>query len=201
MSEIKTEMSDKERIVSLENQVQALLLALQAQKPVNNNDDYNRRVTIVNLVERVPPCSTLIQLSNLVVSMVHFGEERTLTLQQFEELVGKYRGWFDSGMIAVGAADEEIAQRYGVQTNAKYPIKSDFLQNLGNVPMPTLEDTFARLPIAGQESIISYWSREARKGNPQFRDVRKLETLNRVSGGKMGQLISEFNLEDRKQTK
>lgn len=202
MEENKTEISDKERIAALESQVQALLLALQAQnaaQPVH--DDLNTKITIVHMVERVYPCTTYIQLSNLVISLAHFGEERTLTLQQFEELVSKYRSWFDLGMIAVAAGYEEIAQRYGVNTNKRYPIKSEFIQSLGSISMNQLEDVFSRLPIAGQESIVSYWNRQARQGEAGFRDIRKLETLNRLSGGKMSQLISEFNMEDRKQTK
>lgn len=189
--------AENSRIAALEQQVAALMAALNAQQTVNTSANEKDVIKIVHLVERNEYCSTLIRLSNLVISMTRFGEERRLTVQQFEELISRYRDWFDNGTIAVASGYEEYAERYGLRTAKKFPMNTEFIKNLGRVSMTQLEETFTQLPQAGQESIVSYWIHAARKGDPAFRDIRKLETLNRVSGGKMGQFIAELNQEDR----
>lgn len=197
--EVKTASED--RIAALENQVETLMALLRAQniaQPINAKED---KITIVNLVERNFPCTTHIELTNLVISMSHMGEERTLTMQQFEELISKYRSWFNKGIIAVMSGYEEVAHKYGIETTKKYPVKSDFIQSLGSVSMTQLEEVFPKLPIAGQESIVTYWLRQARNGNAAFRDIRKLETLNRLSDGKLSQFIDELNAERRQNHK
>lgn len=158
-------------------------------------------VKIIHLVERGPGLSTFIQLSNLQVVLTKFGEERVLTLQQFEELIGKHRKWFDDGMLSVAAGYEEIARKYGLKTAANYPIDSEFIAKLGTLNLTDIETMYERLPESGKDFILSYWNRKTLEGDPKFRDLRKLETLNRVSNGAFENLITDVRTGDRKTKK
>ena len=65
-------------------------------------------VRIVHLVERAPGLTTYMKLSSTEVIFRKFGEERTLSFQAFQELVGKYRKWFDMGIISIAAGYEDL---------------------------------------------------------------------------------------------
>lgn len=167
------------------------LLAKSQQYAINNKDE--DKVKIVHLVQRVAKLTTYIKLSNLEIILRDLGEERTVTRQQFEELVGKYRDWFKKGIIGIAAGYENVAETYGLAVTKNYPLTSEFMQNLGTYSMDKIEAVFSRLPESGKEFIIGYWSRKALSGDPQFRDIRKLEVLNRLSDGACTNLILELN--------
>ena len=77
-------------------------------------------VTVVHLVQRAPGLSTYIHLSNIDLVMTAFGEEFTLTPQQFDELAGKYRTLFESGILAVGDKCEYYARRKKLKCAGTY---------------------------------------------------------------------------------
>lgn len=187
----------KQQLSEQSKQIEALMALLKGGfSPAPAAKDEG--VTIIHLAERDAGLTTYITLSNLVITMSNFGEERHLTLQQFEELVGKYRSWFNKGIISVAAGYEDVAVRYGLKTAKDYPVKSDFFRNLEKMDMATLEEVYPKLPQAGKSTLISMWSRKAINGDPYFRDLRKLETLNRVSGGAVDQLIADIRESNKK---
>lgn len=191
--------SNKERIAQLEAQVKQLMEMLQRQ--VQPQPTYtvaptadNQTIKIVHLVERAPGLKTLIQLSNgFTITMTKFGEERTLSVTHFEELIGKYRKWFDMGIIAIHADYEEKAKYYMLDTAASYPVNGDFVRELKKKTMSEIENVYPRLPSGGKDFICSYWHRMARQGDVHFADIRNLETMNRLSDGAFSQLIAELN--------
>lgn len=189
-----------EQIRQLQAQIEQL--KSQSSAPVQeiktSDPFYTPSVKIIHLVQRDVKLKTLIVLSNITIAMRDFGEERTLTLQQFEELVGKYRRWFDLGIIGVSADCENVAARYGLSTTKNYPITSEFLRNIENIDMAKIENAFANLPKAGKQSIIGLWQRKIIEGDPKFKDIRKIEVLNRLSDGALVQTIAEINAESNK---
>lgn len=196
MKEEKDEVIQDERdekIKMLEQQMETLMAMFKNMNNAVAPSLNNERIKIVHLVDRAEGLSTFIQLSNLEISLRFFGEERNLSIPQFEELVGKYRSWFTSGIIAVHSDYEDLAQHYGLETNKGYPMSSDFFKTIQTKSMADIEDIYPRLPEAGKDSLIGYWVREARKGTPYFADIRSLEVLNRLSDGAVTQVIAELN--------
>ena len=191
-----------QEIEQLKAQIDMLMkmMTLNAQAATVAATPKDERVKIIHLVERAPGLSTYMELSNLVVKLSKFGEERILSLQQFEEMVGKYRSWFDKGLISVAAGYEEVAQRYGLKTAADYPIDSEFIHHLGNANMLDIEEIYPKLPEAGKDFLLSYWNRKVIEGDPNFKDRRKIETLDRLSDGAMSQVIRGLVLEAQQQS-
>ena len=198
--EVSKENTENAKIKALEDEIAQLKQLLLGTLPGAHSASSNTsdHIKIVHLVNRADGLCTLISLSNLEIALRYFGEERSLSTQQFEELVGKYRSWFNLGILAVHGDYEDKASHYGLNTAAHYPINSGFYAELGSKTMAEIEDIYPRLPEAGKDSLISYWVRKARQGENKFADIRKLETLNRLSDGALTQLISELNAKNNK---
>lgn len=143
-------------------------------KGYDRNDD----VFIVHLYDNAPGITTHIDLSNYSIDMGAFGETRTLTVQQFEELVGKYRSWFDRGIIAVGAGSEYYARRNNLKVASESLVDSDFIRRLGTMPMTEVQDIYEKVCEGQKDFIVSYWKRKFIEKVPEFRDLRKLQILN-----------------------
>lgn len=195
-------INQSEQVVQLQKkmeeqgkQIEQLLALLSMGGGRPQERSLSDMVTIVHLVQRAEGLATYIKLSNLEISMSDFGEERTVTRQQFEEMIGKYRSWFNSGMISVGVGHEDAAKRYGLKTAKDYPLDSDFIKRLGTMPMEDLTMVFPKLPEEGKSFIIGYWRRKIIENNPQFKDLGKIETLNRLCNGELRQLIDEIGQE------
>ena len=170
------------------NELQDAMKALMTQfAELKNNmapsaprQGYSRddEVVIVHLFDNAPGITTHIDLSNYSIDMAAFGETRTLTVQQFEELVGKYRSWFDRGIIAVGAGSEYYAKRNNLKMASESLINSDFIRKLGTMPMSDVQDIYEKVCDGQKDFIVSYWKRKFIEKAPEFRDLRKLQILN-----------------------
>jgi len=155
-----------------------------------------QEVTIVHLVERAPGLNTHIELSNTTIDMSVFGEERLLTLSQAEEISGKYRKFFEKGIIAFGADGEELASRFGLKSLKDYSyIGKDFIKQLGGLSLIELENLWNKLAEGHKKFIIEYFKRKVVEGDPAFKDIHKVELLNRLSGGAMSGTTLDFKRE------
>ena len=199
------ESSGNSEVNELKAQVQALMeqnkilmqalsgMSGQANQAINAvQSNLKDEVKIVHLVQRARGLSTYMKLSNLEVILTEFGEERYLTVQQFEEMLGKYRRWFDSGMLSLAAGYEDIARRYALKTASDYPMDSEFIKNLGNMGMDDIADMYKKLPESGKEFIISYWKRKILEEDMNFKDINKITVLNNISDGAMENVIIEM---------
>lgn len=184
-------------IEALKAQVELLMKMITTNAAVQTASapatQVNDEIKIVHLVERGPGLSTYVKLSNYELILTKFAEERVLTRQQFEELLGKHRKWFDEGMLTIAAGYETEARRYGLKTAKDYPMNSEFVSKLGNLNMSDIETMYERLPESGKDFLLSYWTRKAVVENdPKFKDTRKIEMLNRLSNGALENVMLEL---------
>lgn len=156
----------------------------------------NNEYTLVHLVDRMPGCTTHIELSNITIDMTAFGEERILDRRQCEEIAGKYRKWFEKGTIAFGADGEELASRFGLKSIKDYSyINKDFVKQLGGLSLIELENLWNKLCEGHKKFVIEYFKRGVVKGDPAFKDIHKIELLNRLSKGAMSGTTLDFERE------
>lgn len=151
-------------------------------------------VTLVHLVDRAPGLRTHMVISNLVIDMTSFGEERTLTLQQMEEVISRYRKFFDKGIIALGSDAKDIARRYNLKSVSEYTISRDLIARLGVMSLSELEEIYNKLNFEHRRFIIEYWKRQCIKKDPNFLDIHKIETLNRLSDGAMDSVLLDIRV-------
>ncbi len=181
------------QVQSLIEQNKMLMQALaNSNMPASQTNNLSNEVKIVHLISRAEGLSTYMKLSNLEVNLTKFGEERYLTLQQFEEMVGKFRKWFDNGIISLAAGYDDLARRYALKTADSYPMTSDFVQSLGTKKMDEIEMIYNKLPSAGKEFIIDYWKRKIIEGDLNFKNINKVTMLNNISNGAMESVIVDM---------
>ena len=153
---------------------------------VNDKNSLNEKVVLVHLKENAPGLTTHIELSNLTIDMSAFGEERTLDRRQAEELAGKYRKFFDRGVIAFGSGSEHLASKFGLKSVNDYSyVNKDFVKKLGTLSLVELENLYNKLSDGHKQFVIEYFKRKILEKDPNFNDIHKIEMLNRVSNGAM----------------
>lgn len=153
---------------------------------VNDKNSLNEEVVLVHLKENAPGLTTHIELSNLTIDMSAFGEERTLDRRQAEELAGKYRKFFDRGVIAFGSGSEHLASKFGLKSISDYSyVNKDFVKKLGTLSLVELENLYNKLSDGHKQFVIEYFKRKILEKDPNFNNIHKIEMLNRVSNGAM----------------
>ena len=201
------ENKDNTEIEELKSAVEALkaqnelLLKMLANNGVNNTpvqvpNSLAQEFTLVHLIERAPGLSTHIELSNTTIDMNAFGEERVLDLRQAEEICGKYRKFFDRGIIAFGKDGEKLASRFGLKSVKDYAyINKDFVRQLGGLSTIELENLWNKLSEDHRKFIIEYFKRKIVENDPAFKNIHKVVLLNKLSGGAMSGTTLDFQRE------
>lgn len=147
-------------------------------------------ISFVHLIERDSGLTTFVKLTTMELRLSTLGEIFTLSRQQADEFIGKYREWFDEGIFAV--ADDAISIKYAktkrLKLAANYEIAKRSFEGIGKLNVYELEDLYNKLAPAHKDNILTYFkqkvyeaSLEPEKRDPRFCDVQKLELLNRLS--------------------
>ena len=150
----------------------------------------NEEITFVHLVQRAPGLSTFINLPTLNLNLTMAGELVTVSRVEADQIVGKYRSWFDNGTLAV--YNDEISKRYAeikkIKPASSYEISKYNLDTIGSLNYNDLEDLVGKLAPAHKDNVIQYFKQKVyeatampEKRDPRFCDLRKLEILNRLS--------------------
>ena len=166
------------------------------QKEIMDNPDKytigsNEEITFVHLVQRARGLSTFINLPTLQLNLTMAGELVTVSRVEADQIVGKYRSWFDNGTLAV--YNDEVSKRYAeikkIKPASSYEISKYNLESIGSLNYNDLEDLVTKLAPAHKDNVIQYFKQKVYeasampdKKDPKFCDLRKLEILNRLSG-------------------
>lgn len=180
--ELKDQMA---QIMEMLRQSQAAPVATKTEVPAD--------VTIVHLVQRAPGLSTYIKLSNLDIVLTTFGEEFSLTPQQFDELAGKYRKLFETGVLAVGDNCEYYAQRKKLKCANTYHLNFNLFSELAHINAYDLESIYNQVEKPLKKSIAEYFKQRIIANDPAFKDIRKIEVLNRLTDGGFSIELQNFN--------
>lgn len=124
------------------------------------------------------------KISNMELRFNKFGEEFILTRNQFDELVGKYRKWFDKGLLAVSYKNLDIAAAKGLKTDKDYLLDAQTLNNLGKLSLEELEALWNTITVPShKQSVISFYKEKFISGDPDYMDRAKVDLMNRLTNG------------------
>lgn len=114
-----------------------------------------------------------------------YGEEFVLPRYAFDEIVGKYRKWFDKGILAVSVKNADVAKAKGVPTDADCGgLSYDKLSKLGTMSVAEIEKLWNNLPKKELKATVIYFFKDKfMQDAPGFRDVARIDALNRLSNG------------------
>lgn len=147
------------------------------------NKKSEKEITIIHNQEVLGGASTHIELTGMTIDFHIQGEERLLSWQQFEELVSRYRSFFQRRIIILGAGQEELAKRYGVpciQTTNTHIVTRDELTKLHTYSPRKLEEYIESLSDEDKELVGSYWIGKCYDRKEGYYDRAKVELLNRL---------------------
>lgn len=165
------------------------------------NSKSNREITVVHTVEMFNGLCTAIELSNLHIQFTRLGEQRVLSWQQFEELVSKYRGFINRGIIKITPKDRDLCDKYQIQCyeiTEEYTLTAEILNKLPDMSERELEDVFRKLSEDDQKILLSYWlgkcyAREEDR-DERFYNRYKIDILNRLSNSYLfDNIIADMN--------
>ena len=116
-----------------------------------------------------------------------WGEEFTLSRSQFDEVVGKYRSWFDDGILAVSGDTEEgirVAAAKGIKTHKEFYLDAKKLESIGKMSVPQIEDLWEHTTLQKHnESIVTFVKRKFIEGDPAYCNREKIDLFNRLTNG------------------
>jgi hypothetical protein len=121
------------------------------------------------------------------LNFTRWGEEFTMSRSQFDEVVGKYRSWFDQGILAVSGDTEEgikIAAAKGIKTHKEYYLDSKKLESIGKMTVPQIEDLWNNTTLPKhRESIVTFVKRKFIEKDPAYHNREKIDLFNRLTNG------------------
>ena len=113
-----------------------------------------------------------------------YGEEFTLSRAQFDELVGKYRHWFDKGILAVSYKNLDVAAAKGLSTDKENGLSAKELRSLGSMTPEQIEKLWNKANLESLHmSIVTYYKEKYAAGEPGYRDRARVDCLNRLTNG------------------
>ena len=203
----KPTSADSKRIEQLEAQIELLTKMLMNQQGLNQQSvqaqaarKIDDEVTVVHLVQRDSGLRTHIQLSNMTIDFRNFGEERVLPLMVFEELVGKYRSWFEKGILAPGPEAGDIARRYGLKVSTDFGVSKELIQKIPYMGLIELEEFYESVGQAHRDFILEQFRRGCVTKDPKYKDIHKLEMLNRISNGALDSVLLDITVERKRES-
>lgn len=171
-------------------QMEALIKNLQ-----NQLNSMCQPVTQPNIVVTAPTNEvTLVYMSdspgvvivnNLTLNCTKHGEEFVLSRSDFDAIVGKYRHWFEEGILAVSAKNVDVAAAKGLKTDKEYEVTAEKLNRLGKMSLSELEKLWNDTDADAQKmSIVTYFKRKFIENKEAgYRDRAKVDLLNRLTNG------------------
>ena len=141
----------------------------------------NTDVTLVYLSDSLG----YIKCNNLELNCTRYGEEFTVTRSDFDAVVGKYRHWFDRGILAVSYRNVDVAVAKGIKTDKDYVLDAKSLAGIGKMSCDELEKLWNETKSKDQKlSIVTYYKRKFIEGEDEsYRDRAKIDLLNRLTNG------------------
>jgi len=187
--------SDKEK--ELENKVSALMAQVEMLTKLlsaqNNNNTVVQSAPVtapavngnadVALVYMSDSLGVIRYGNGIELNCTRFGEEFVITRSAFDEIVGRYRKWFDAGILAVSSKNIEVAAAKGIKTDAEYSLNAKELERLGKMSVEEIEKLWENTKVeAHRLSIVTYFKRKfIENKEPGYRDRSRIDCLNRLT--------------------
>lgn len=124
------------------------------------------------------------KVSNMEFNFNRYGEQFKVPRYQFDELVGKYRRWFDAGILAVAPEDYEVAAAKGISTTDDFVLDYKLLSSIGNMSAADIEKLWDNTKKAEhRRSIVTFVKKKFIENDPKYRNREKIDLFNRLTDG------------------
>lgn len=147
-------------------------------------DDPNRKITVYHTQEMSHNLSTHIKLSTTKRNLRRAGEVVRFSLNDFEELVGEYRRFFEKGILAVSIKDADFADLYNLpiwneKNNSVYTSK--ILKEVSSYDFEQLRSFYNDLSEDNKHSFVAFWLGKVYSKESGFYNVEKIGWLKNIA--------------------
>lgn len=142
----------------------------------------------------------VVMVNNLVLNCTRFGEEFLLSRSDFDAVVGKYRDWFNRGVLAVSSKNLDVAAAKGLKTDKEYVVTEDKLNRLGTMSLTELEKLWNETNAEAEKiNIVTSYKRKFIENKEKgYRDRARVDLLNRLTDGGFNREALELSSLDTK---
>lgn len=159
--------------------VQTVGATATASTPIINLTMPTTDVTLVYLSNSMGYIKTI----NTELHMNVYGEEFTLSKSQFDEVAGKYRRWFEKGILAVSYKNMDVAIAKGLPTDVDLALTKEKLNAVGRMSTSEIEDLWNSITLNQKHCLAAHVKRKIIDGDPDYTDRAKVDLLNRLTNG------------------
>lgn len=124
-----------------------------------------------------------IKTSNTELHANVYGEEFTLSKSQFDEIAGKYRRWFEQGILAVSYRNMDVAVAKGLPTDVDLALTKEKLNAVGYMTTSEIEDLWNSSTLNQKHCLAAHVKRKIIAGDPAYADRAKIDLFNRLTNG------------------
>ncbi len=147
--------------------------------PVVNVTVPTNDVTIVYLSNSMGYIKTI----STELYMNSYGEEFTLSKSQFDEVAGKYRRWFEKGILAVSHKNMDVAVSKGLPTDADNVLTREKLEAIGTMSVSDIENLWNSSTLNQKHCITAHVKRKFIEGDARYANREKIDLFNRLADG------------------
>ena len=181
---LKAEKTSLEESIAEIEDEELIEEVVHVDTPTLNMDDPNRKVTVYHTQEMSHNLSTYIKLSTTKRNLRKAGEAVRFSINDFEELVGVYRRYFDKEILAVSVKDVDFAELYGLpiwDEKNKSVFTSKVLKEVSSYNSEQLRDFYNKLSEASKSSFLAFWLGKVYSKEKGFYDVEKIGWLKNIA--------------------
>lgn len=124
-----------------------------------------------------------IKTTNTEIHMNVYGEEFTLSKSQFDEVAGKYRHWFERGVLAVSYKNMDVAVAKGLPTDVDLALTKEKLNSVGSMSVSEIEDLWNSITLNQKHCLAAHVKRKIIDGDSAYKDRAKIDLFNRLTNG------------------
>nr|DAQ20999.1 MAG TPA: hypothetical protein [Caudoviricetes sp.] len=173
---LKETLSQYQNIIT---QMQSTIANLQGMMK-NSGPSMSSEVTLVYLSESLG----VVSIDGLTLNCSRYGEQFQVSRIQFDQIVGKYRKWFDDGILAVGDNCVDVAAAKDIKTESEYVLNAKILNSIGKMTASELSKLWDKLTTPEERnSVVLHVKHKLIEGNPVYKDREKIDLLNRLTNG------------------
>lgn len=137
------------------------------------------------------------EMPSLNLRMTEFGETRTITLSEFQQLVGLHPNWFKNEYLLVDASRMDLVEDYPITVydpqSTKFVHAKD-IGLIGKMDTTELRNYYNALSPKSQQGFIMMFMRKCYDEDPDFYSIEKMEAVNSMSKSKtFNVLIRQLN--------
>ena len=151
----------------------------------------DRPCTLIHLFECIPGLPSCIQINGIPFYFEKFGEKRIFRFADMQNIVSKYRDWFERGILALGADCSEFADDFGVPV-MEMPISPSLYNKLETIDNNEFEKLIKNMNYNQRCLIAKTWVDRQERGMSGYENVEKIKILNKYTDNLLGNFLKDL---------